>query len=163
MHLFVHDAFDLFQRKPITREVNFHDEVELYVVDNELGLSGRFIRNLCNQVMKAPKLLLNMPPMRFADIQAIRHANDIVPDVSLGLVKNERTPDNVCLGGELTVLQYGTGHDLVISGIHSTKLSEDISSPSALIELTPFDKLLCALSMLVLPSLKVLRCSHLSH
>lgn len=137
--------------------------MELYVVDNELGLSGRFIRNLCDQVMKAPKLLPNMRPMRFADIQAICHANGIVPDVSLGLVKNERTPDNVCLVGELTVLQYGTGHDLVISGIHSTKLSEDISSPSASIELTPFDKLLCALSMLVLPSLKVLRCSHLSH
>lgn len=42
-----------------------------------------------------------MSSMRFADIQAICHASDVVPDVSLGLVNSERTPDNVYLVGEL--------------------------------------------------------------
>ena len=98
---FVRDAFDLFRQTPITHEVTIHDEDELYTVGNELGLTGRFIRNLCDPVIKALKPLLGMSSMRFADIQAICHASDVVPDVSLGLVNSERTPDNVYLVGEL--------------------------------------------------------------
>ncbi|KAJ5195840.1 hypothetical protein N7449_006319 [Penicillium cf. viridicatum] len=100
-HSFVRDAFDLFRQTPITHEVAFHDEDELYTVGNELGLTGRFIRNLCDPVMKALKPLPDMSSMRFADIQAICHASDVVPDVSLGLVNSERTSDNVYLVGEL--------------------------------------------------------------
>ncbi|KUM65205.1 hypothetical protein ACN42_g1852 [Penicillium freii] len=98
---FAQDAFALFQHMPITHDVAVQDEDELYTVGNETGVSGRFVRNLCDPVMKALQPLPEMSSMRFADIQAIAQANEIVPDISLGLVNDERTPDNVYLVGEL--------------------------------------------------------------
>ncbi|KAJ5822499.1 hypothetical protein N7447_004839 [Penicillium robsamsonii] len=94
---FVQDAFGRFQRANITHQVDIHDENELYIVMNELGLSGRFVRNLCDPVMRALEPLSSMSSMRFADIQAITHMTNIIPNVSLGPVNTERTPDNVYL------------------------------------------------------------------
>lgn len=95
------DAFLLFQQAGITHEVPVHDETELYTVGNELGVSGRLVRNLCDPVMKALERLPGMDSIRFADFQAIsQHPNDIIPDVCLGLVAVDTTPDNVYLVGE---------------------------------------------------------------
>jgi hypothetical protein len=99
---FAQDAFDRFQRESLVHQVSIHDENELYTVGNELGLSGRFVRNLCDPVMRALEPLSSMSSMRFADIQAITYdTTSILPDVSLGLVTTQCTPDNVYLVGEL--------------------------------------------------------------
>lgn len=52
-HSFITDTFQAFQADGITHEVPLHDETELYTVGNEIGLSGRFVRNLCDPVIKA--------------------------------------------------------------------------------------------------------------
>ncbi|KAJ5205976.1 hypothetical protein N7472_002424 [Penicillium cf. griseofulvum] len=92
---FAQDAFDRFQRTNLTHQVAIHDENKLYKVGNELGLSGMFVRNLYDPVMRALEPLSNMSSMRFADIQAITYAINIVPDVSSGLVNSRRTKDSM--------------------------------------------------------------------
>lgn len=49
-HSFTKDAFQAFLEADITHEVSFYDETELYTVRNELGVSGSFVRNLCDPV-----------------------------------------------------------------------------------------------------------------
>ncbi|PKX97569.1 uncharacterized protein P174DRAFT_449176 [Aspergillus novofumigatus IBT 16806] len=98
---FTRDAFQVFREAGITHEVPFHDETELYTVGNELGVSGRFVRNLCDPVMKALAPLPGMASIRFADFQASSTSEDVVPDVCLGLIAIDPTPDNVYLVGEL--------------------------------------------------------------
>ncbi|KAJ5675358.1 hypothetical protein N7462_008255 [Penicillium macrosclerotiorum] len=100
-HSFTREAFEAFQEAEITHEVPFHDETELYTVGNELGVSGRFVRNLCDPVMRALEPLQGMASIRFADFQAISTPEDVVPDVCLGLIAVDPTPDNVHLVGEL--------------------------------------------------------------
>ncbi|RHZ72395.1 hypothetical protein CDV55_108425 [Aspergillus turcosus] len=97
---FVSDAFQVFQEAQINHQVPVHDETELYTVGNELGLSGRFVRNICDPVMKALKPLPRMASIRFADFQAISTSEQNVPDVCLGLIAVDPTPDNVHLVGE---------------------------------------------------------------
>lgn len=52
-HSFREDALQVFREAGVSHNVPFHDETELYTVGNELGVSGRFVRNLCDPVMKA--------------------------------------------------------------------------------------------------------------
>ncbi|KAJ5279315.1 hypothetical protein N7478_004687 [Penicillium angulare] len=98
---FAQDAFETFRLADISHNVPVNDESELYTVGNELGLSGRFVRNLCDPVMKALKPLPGMQSMRFADFQALSRSNDTVPDVCFGLISIDPSVDNVCLAGEL--------------------------------------------------------------
>lgn len=98
---FTRDALEVFQDAGITHEVPIHDETELYTVGNQLGVTGRFVRNLCDPVMKALEPLPGMASIRFADFQAISTSGDIVPDVCLGLIAVDPTADNVYLVGEL--------------------------------------------------------------
>ncbi|KAF7117607.1 hypothetical protein CNMCM5793_006699 [Aspergillus hiratsukae] len=51
--------------------------------------------------MKALQPLQRMASIRFADFQAISTPEEIVPDVCLGLIATDPTPDNVYLVGEL--------------------------------------------------------------
>lgn len=100
-HSFTEDALQVFREAGVSHNVPFHDETELYTVGNELGVSGRFVRNLCDPVMKALEPLPCMASIRFADFQAISTPGDVVPDVCLGLVAVVPTPDNVHLVGEV--------------------------------------------------------------
>jgi hypothetical protein len=99
-HSFTTDAFQVFQKAEIIHEVPVQDETELYTVGNELGVFGRFVRNLCDPVMRALEPSLGMTAIRFADFQAISSSQDSVPDVCLGLIADP-TPDNVHLVAEL--------------------------------------------------------------
>lgn len=99
-HSFQTDALRCFREARITHEVPIHDETEVYTVGNEIGVSGRFIRNICDPVMKALKPLHVMNEIRFADYQAISIPDDNIPDVCLGVVSVNPTPDNVSLVGE---------------------------------------------------------------
>jgi hypothetical protein len=56
-HSFTTDAMQALQEGRLQHMVAFQDETELYTVGNELGLSGRFVRNVCDPVMKALKPL----------------------------------------------------------------------------------------------------------
>ncbi|KAK9623668.1 hypothetical protein V6Z94_004575 [Aspergillus fumigatus] len=100
-HSFREDALQVFREAGVSHNVPFHDETELYTVGNEFGVSGRFVRNLCDPVMKALEPLPSMASIRFADFQAISTPGDVVPDVCLGLVAVVPTPDNVHLVGEV--------------------------------------------------------------
>ena len=59
---------------------------ETYLVGNEIGLSGRFINNVCNPVAKilshASQLAIIM-----GDVQAFEvPTSDVIPDVSIGII-----------------------------------------------------------------------------
>ncbi|CAG7998639.1 unnamed protein product [Penicillium salamii] len=98
---FQRDAFRVFQEADIAHEVPLNDETELYTVGNELGLTGRFVRNVCDPVIKALELVPCMASIRFADFQAISTLQRTVPDVCLGLVATGLGPANVYLVGEM--------------------------------------------------------------
>ncbi|KAJ5223292.1 hypothetical protein N7468_007834 [Penicillium chermesinum] len=97
---FTRDAFQLFQEARITHDVPIHDENELYTVGNKIGLFGRFVRNLCEPVMKALAPLPGMAAIRFADYEALCAPDSNIPDICWGLTDSLRTPDNVYLVGE---------------------------------------------------------------
>jgi hypothetical protein len=77
-HSFSTDAFCCFQQADFSHQVRVHDETELYTVGNEIGVSGRFVRNICDPVMKALEALPGMGSIRFADFQAISVINTLV-------------------------------------------------------------------------------------
>ena len=59
---------------------------EIYLVGNEIGLSGRFVNNVCNPVAKILSHAAQ-PAMIMGDIQAFESsASDVIPDVSIGVV-----------------------------------------------------------------------------
>ncbi|KAJ5333113.1 hypothetical protein MYU51_005099 [Penicillium brevicompactum] len=95
------EACQMFQEAGIAHEVSLNDETELYTVGNELGLTGRFVRNVCDPVIKALEPVQGMASIRFADFQAISTPEDTVPDVCLGLVGTSPHPDHVHLVGEM--------------------------------------------------------------
>lgn len=83
---FEDDVMHMFRSVSVTHEVPIHDESEHYVVGNELGLTGRFVRNLCGPVMAALRALPQMSSMHFADIQAFHIHGGVIPDLTFGLV-----------------------------------------------------------------------------
>ncbi|OQE07677.1 hypothetical protein PENVUL_c012G08578 [Penicillium vulpinum] len=83
---FLQETRTFFLSVHITHQVPIKDESEIYVVGSELGLSGRFVRNLCDPVMQALMPLDQMSSVRFADIQALTPSGRTVPDVTFGLV-----------------------------------------------------------------------------
>jgi hypothetical protein len=98
---FVTDAYQVFQEAGITHEVQLNDETELYMIGNELGLTGRFVRNVCDPVIKALEPVPGMASIRFADLQAISTPEYTIPDVCLGLIATRPRPSNVHLVGEV--------------------------------------------------------------
>ncbi|KAJ5948269.1 hypothetical protein N7466_001284 [Penicillium verhagenii] len=98
---FATDAYQVFQEADIAHEVPLNDETELYTVGNELGLTGRFVRNVCDPVIKALEPVLGMASIRFADFQAISTPEATIPDVCLGLIATRPRPNNVHLVGEM--------------------------------------------------------------
>lgn len=60
---------------------------EVYLVGNELGLSGRFVNNVCVPVAKVLSRSSH-PSLVIGDIQAFTITSDIVPDVSIGVTMN---------------------------------------------------------------------------
>ncbi|CAG7940607.1 unnamed protein product [Penicillium salamii] len=112
---FQRDAFRVLQEAGISHEVPLNDETELYTVGNELGLTGRFVRNVCDPVIKALELVPGMASTRFADFQAISTAQMTVPDVCLGLVATGLDPHNVYVVGEMKTPWTIAGTDLNIN------------------------------------------------
>ncbi|CAG8947663.1 unnamed protein product [Penicillium salamii] len=112
---FQRDAFRVFQEADIAHEVPLSDETELYTVGNELGLTGRFVRNVCDPVIKALELVPGMASIRFADFQAISTPQMTVPDVCLGLVATGLDPHNVYVVGEMKTPWTIVGTDLNIN------------------------------------------------
>ncbi|KAI2793392.1 hypothetical protein POX_b03447 [Penicillium oxalicum] len=98
---FSEDALRAFHEAGITHEVPFQDETELYTVGTKHGVSGRFVRNLCDPVMRALAPLPGMESIRFADFPALSTSDDILPDICLGRIAADPTPDNVYLVGEI--------------------------------------------------------------
>ena len=98
---FSEDALRAFHEAGITHEVPFQDETELYTVGTKHGVSGRFVRNLCDPVMRALAPLPGMESIRFADFPALSTSDDILPDICLGRIADDPTPDNVYLVGEI--------------------------------------------------------------
>jgi hypothetical protein len=76
-----------------------NDETEPYTVGNELGPTGRFVRNLCDPVIKATTPLPNMAGLTFADIQALAYTEDVIPDVCLGILSSRANIHNVLMVG----------------------------------------------------------------
>ncbi|KAJ5424425.1 hypothetical protein N7491_009641 [Penicillium cf. griseofulvum] len=109
------DACRVFQQAGIAHEVPLNDETELYTVGNELGLTGRFVRNVCDPVIKALELVPDMASIRFADLQAISTPQMTVPDVCLGLVATSLRPGNVHLVGEMKTPWTISDEDLYIN------------------------------------------------
>ncbi|KAJ5959514.1 uncharacterized protein N7479_006664 [Penicillium vulpinum] len=109
------DACRVFQQADIAHEVPLNDETELYTVGNELGLTGRFVRNVCDPVIKALELVPGMASIRFADIQAISTTQMTVPDVCLGLVATNLRTGNVHLVGEMKTPWSISDEDLHIN------------------------------------------------
>lgn len=109
------DACGVFQQAGIAHQVTLNDETELYTVGNELGLTGRFVRNVCDPVIKALKLVPDMSSIRFADFQAISTPHRTVPDVCLGLVGTSLRPGNVHLVGEMKTPWTISDEDLHIN------------------------------------------------
>lgn len=109
------DACGVFQQAGIAHQVTLNDETELYTVGNELGLIGRFVRNVCDPVIKALKLVPDMSSIRFADFQAISTTHRTVPDVCLGLVATSLRPGNVHLVGEMKTPWTISDEDLHIN------------------------------------------------
>lgn len=77
---------DMPQSTSITHEVFSNNETENYVVGSELGLSGRFVRNLCGAIIQALILLPEMSSVRFGDIKALTSSGGAVPDIAFGRV-----------------------------------------------------------------------------
>jgi hypothetical protein len=67
MALIYDRRFPKFQEAGIIHKVPLHDETELYTVGNECGVFGRFVRNLCDPVMRALEPSLGTTEIRFAD------------------------------------------------------------------------------------------------
>ncbi|KAJ5533782.1 hypothetical protein N7527_000036 [Penicillium freii] len=109
------DACGVFQQAGIAHEVTLNDETELYTVGNELGLTGRFVRNVCDPVIKALELVPGMASIRFADFQAISTPQMTVPDVCLGLVATSLRPGNVHLVGQMKTPWTISDEDLHIN------------------------------------------------
>ncbi|KAJ5779246.1 hypothetical protein N7457_006966 [Penicillium paradoxum] len=92
---FVQDVMAMFHAAAITHQVPVHNESENYVVGSELGLSGRFVRNLCDPVIEALIPLPEMSSTRFADIQALTVHGTVIPDVAFGLVAQPEPLDSL--------------------------------------------------------------------
>lgn len=124
------DACRVFQQAGIAHEVPLNDETELYTVGNELGLTGRFVRNVCDPVIKALALVPGMASTRFADFQAISPPRKTTPDVCLGLVATSLRPGNVHLVGEIKTPWTIPDEDLYINGAESFHLEPLIGMPA---------------------------------
>lgn len=61
------------------------DFPEVYLVGNEIGLSGRFVNNVCQPVAKV-LTHQSQPSLVIGDIQAFQvPTSDVVPDVAIGV------------------------------------------------------------------------------
>lgn len=60
---------------------------EVYLVGNQIGLSGRFINNVCVPVAKV-LARSSQPSLVIGDIQAFAITTEIIPDVSIGVTIN---------------------------------------------------------------------------
>lgn len=115
---FAQDVMTMFHSTPITHQVPINKESENYVVGSELGLSGRFVRNLCDPVIQALMPLPEMSSVRFADIQALTHSDRVVPDVAFGLVVNPESSaslDNIFMVGEFKTPWTVNFHEMEIN------------------------------------------------
>ncbi|KAJ9483097.1 hypothetical protein VN97_g10317 [Penicillium thymicola] len=115
---FVQDVMTIFHSTPITHEVPINNESESYVVGSELGLSGRFVRNLCDPVIQALMPLPEMSSVRFADIQALSFSARVVPDVAFGLVVNPESSaflDGISMVGEFKTPWTVDFHEMEIN------------------------------------------------
>lgn len=92
---FIQDVMNIFHSASITHQVPVHNESENYVVGSELGLSGRFLRNLCGPVIEALMPLAGMSSMRFVDFQALTVPGTTIPDVAFGLVARPEPSDSL--------------------------------------------------------------------
>jgi hypothetical protein len=81
----VEEAMNLFQSTQLNHEDPIHNESEVYVVGSKLGISGRFVRNLCDPVTEALRPL-SQTSVRFGDIQALIPTARAVPDIAFGLL-----------------------------------------------------------------------------
>ncbi|CAG8335172.1 unnamed protein product [Penicillium nalgiovense] len=90
---FVEEAMNFFQSTQLNHEVPMHNESEVYVVGSKLGISGRFIRSLCDPVTEALRPL-SQKSVRFGDIQAHIPTARAVPDIAFGLLGAHFTPSN---------------------------------------------------------------------
>ncbi|KGO77680.1 hypothetical protein PITC_071640 [Penicillium italicum] len=81
--------------------IPLNDETEPYQVGSELGVTGRFVRNVCDPVVKAITPLPGMARITFADVQALACTGDVIPDVSLGLIQAVADPANILMVGEI--------------------------------------------------------------
>ncbi|KXG53960.1 uncharacterized protein PGRI_010100 [Penicillium griseofulvum] len=98
-YAFLQDVRFIFHGHNFNHEIPLNDETEPDTVGNELGLTGRFVCNLCDPVIKAITPLLNMAGLTFADIQALAYTEDVIPDVCLGIVSSRANIDNVLMVG----------------------------------------------------------------
>lgn len=100
-HAFIDEIRSIYHATDFTHDVPCNDETEPYTVGSELGLTARFVRNLCDPVAKALTPLPHMDKLIFADIQSIAPIDNVIPDVRLGLVAESANVSNVIMVGEL--------------------------------------------------------------
>lgn len=73
---------------------------EVYLVGNEIGLSGRFVNNVCEPVAKI-LVHASQPALVMGDIQAFRGpTSNVIPDISIGvtLSSNNSNPQAKIVG-----------------------------------------------------------------
>lgn len=99
---FTQAVMDMLRSTSIMHEVSMNKKNESYVVGCELGLSGRFVRNLCDPVIQALILLPEMYCVRFGDIQALT-SGGVVPDIAFDPVvdlESSSSIEDISLVGE---------------------------------------------------------------
>lgn len=90
---FVADIMQALSTLDLSGQVSLSDsaEGEKYMVGNELGLTGRFAKNVCDPVTKALSVT-RLRNLFFGDIQCVRLNPTLIPDVVLLSTENPGLP-----------------------------------------------------------------------
>lgn len=115
---FTTDIHSVFQPSDFAHQISVRDETESYTVGNEVGLKSRFVRNVCNPVIKSITSLPNMANLGFADIQALTlvDEDDPLPDLGLGIIEDRKylRLSNVLMVGKLYTPWTTSSHEMVL-------------------------------------------------
>lgn len=98
---FREQATEILQQFDFSGMVSITDslEGEKYVVANKLGLTARFIQNVCEPINKALSVA-GFPSLRFGDVQAVAASDPLFPDAVM-LQINSLGQGNLLAVGEL--------------------------------------------------------------
>ncbi|KAL4779635.1 hypothetical protein BJX76DRAFT_340249 [Aspergillus varians] len=77
---FFDDVSRALQSMNLNVQISKSDDIERYIVANELGLTGRFVKNVCDPVTKALSVT-ELSNLGFGDVHSIEYVTAHIPDV----------------------------------------------------------------------------------